>query len=50
MIAVAVLAPAGTPASPNLKISIYSCRICDRAIRDEGLSHRYLPFDKYALP
>ena len=24
--------------------------VCDRAIRDEGISHHYLPYAKYAFP
>lgn len=24
--------------------------VCEKAIRDEGTSHHYLPYDKYAYP
>ncbi len=40
----------GTAGSLQEHIEIGDIVVCDRAIRDEGLSHHYLPDSKYAYP
>ena len=40
----------GTAGGLQQSMSIGDIVICDRAIRDEGTSHHYLPGEKYAFP
>ena len=40
----------GTAGTLQPDIAIGDLVVCERAIRDEGTSHHYLPPDKYALP
>jgi nucleoside phosphorylase len=38
----------GTAGGLQAELSVGDLVICDRAIRDEGTSHHYVPFEKYA--
>ncbi|MFX1538132.1 MAG: nucleoside phosphorylase, partial [Promethearchaeota archaeon] len=40
----------GTAGSLQRSLQLGSIVVCDRAIRDEGTSHHYLPSEKYAYP
>jgi uridine phosphorylase len=40
----------GTAGGLQQSMNVGDIVVCDRAIRDEGTSHHYLPVEKYALP